>query len=194
MVVLAPCSDGILSSPRGFSATFLSHFMADGAWCAFGSCSASGNVTVGWRRKRYRSSSGFLHHHLLGCYGLLAQLGFSFSNWLNRWAWLTSTSCVAVMYHRRGKTASPPDGVVSVEEQDIAGIVRGYPPPVGDLPICSREVPRVLFQTNEMPWCAVPGHWQVQQVYFWGRMKIIFFQPLRCLWMILLVPQPLPST
>lgn len=29
-----PCSDSILSSPHGFSVMFLSHFMADGAWCA----------------------------------------------------------------------------------------------------------------------------------------------------------------
>lgn len=31
-------------------------------------------------------------------------------------------------------------------------------------------------------------------MYFWGRMKIIFFRLLRCLWMTLLVPQRLPST
>lgn len=113
MVVPSPCSDGILSSPHFLSVMFLSHFMVDGAWCVLVVPLPSGNVTVRWRRKRYRSSSGFLHHHLLRCYHLLAQLGFSFNNWLDRWAWLTSTSSglqqkrwrrIAV-YHVAGRAA-----------------------------------------------------------------------------------------
>lgn len=67
-------------------------FVVDGAWCVSVVALPSSNVTVRWRRKRYRSSSAFLHHRLLRCYSLLAQLRFSFNNWLNRWAWLTATS------------------------------------------------------------------------------------------------------
>lgn len=113
MVVPSPCSDGILSSPHFFSVMFLSHFVVDGAWCVSVVALPSGSVTVRWQRKRYRSSSGFLHHHLLSCYRLLAQLRFAFNNWLSWWAWLTSTSSglqqkrqrqVAV-YHVEGRAA-----------------------------------------------------------------------------------------
>lgn len=92
MVVPSPCSDGILSAPHFFWVMFLSCFVVDGAWCVLVVALPSGSVTVRWRRKRYRSSNGFLHRHLLRCCHLLAQLRFSFNNWLNRWAWLTSTS------------------------------------------------------------------------------------------------------
>lgn len=83
MVVLSPLFRQYFILSSWFLSDVSVPFHGRWSMVCLSSCSASGNVTVRWRRRRYRSSSGFLHHHLLGCYGLLAQLRVSFSNWLN---------------------------------------------------------------------------------------------------------------
>lgn len=92
---------------------FLSCFVVDGAYCVSVVALPSSNVTVRWWRKRYGISGGFLHHHLWRCYNILAQLGFSFNNQMNRWAWLACTSsgfqqkrqCWMAVYHAGGRAA-----------------------------------------------------------------------------------------